>query len=94
MNKYDKYNDDGIINLAGAIVQTAIYDLDPDVGNSNNNSLKVRRRKMGFEALKFVKTEWFNLLTLGLVNKEKIFKIVDQNIYERRTKRNGTIKFK
>ena len=95
MNKYDKYDDDGIIDLAGAIVQTAIDDLDPDIGNGSFNYYGFyKRRQMGFEALRFVKSNWFKVLTLGLVDREKIFKTVDQNIYERRTKRNGTIKLK
>lgn len=90
MNKYDKYDDDGIIDLAGAIVQTAIDDLDPDIGNGSFNHYGFyKRRQMGFEALRFVKSNWFKVLTLGLVDREKIFKTVDQNIYERRTKRNG-----
>lgn len=90
MNKYDKYDDDGIIDLAGAIVQTAIDDLDPDIGNGSFNQYGFyKRRQMGFEALRFVKSNWFEVLTLGLVDREEIFKTVDQNICERRTKRNG-----
>lgn len=94
-DKYDKYDDDGIINLAGAIVQTAVYDLDPDLGNKSlNGHANIQRYRAGLDALHFVRTNWFKLLTLGLIDQKKIFNMVDQNIYERRIKRNGTIKLK